>query len=394
MKKFGISVLLLACLLMILSPFQALAASSPLKIVIDDQEVALDVKPLVKDNRVLVPVRGVLEELGMDVTWDQASQTAVIQSDDNTIEMKLGAKEVLVNGKTVAVDSSLTLEGDKLYFPIRFILEITGSNVKWNQATQTIAITSKESLDKTKAFLTKLAEVKYNSVSAEMNIVQAMEFMGEKITTDMDLKMDMVLDPFGIYQHMTMTMEQLGDEKITMESYMTKDGYYSYESTMDQWIKYEDDLLGDLESLSANQIDPATQIELMQRFYENVKVVETDNTYELHASISGSGFQELLDEILDLSSLGLDADLLTGFEMTIDKMDMVSVYDKETLLPLSGTLDSDLTMVIEGEKMKMTQQAEFSYFDYDKLTEIKIPKEAIDKAISFEEYIANLESGL
>jgi hypothetical protein len=394
LKRLALWTMIMACFVMLFSPLQAFAASSKVQVVVDDEVLKLDVAPYIKDNRVLVPVRSVFEELGLLVKWKQSTKTATITDGVTTIEMKLGQKTVKVNGKATKIDTAVSIKDNRVFIPLRFVTENTDGDVKWNQAKKTVYI-STSALDKeTKEFLSKVAQaqVEMNSFSANMKIKQAMDIGGEKITTDMVIDMDAVLDPIGIYQSMKMAMEGPEGEELSTQSYMTKDGYYVYESN--QWIKYDEEMLGDLEDLTQNQLDPNVQIELMEKFYKGVKIVENDKTYELRMSVSGNGFQELLDEILNLSDLGLEEDILAGIDMKIDKMYIVTVLDKETLYPLSGTMDSDITIGIEGEKMSISQQAEYTYSNINKLSEIKIPQEVIDSAVPFEEVYGDLETGL
>lgn len=396
MKRLALWTMIMACFVMLFSPLQAFAASSKVKVVVDDEVLNLDVAPYIKDNRVLVPVRGVFEGLGLSVKWKQSTKTATITDGTTTIEMKLGQKTVKVNGKAIKIDTTVSIKNNRVFIPIRFVTENTDGNVKWNQAKKTVYITT-STLDKeTKEFLSKVtqAQAEMKSFSANMKIKQAMNIGGEKITADMVLDMDAVLDPFGIYQSMKMSMEGPEGVDLTTQSYMTKDGYYVYESTSNQWIKYDDEMLGDIEELTGNQLDPKAQIELMEKFYKGVKIVENDKTYELRMSISGNGFQELLDEILSLTDLGLEEDIFAGMDMNINKMNIVTILDKETLYPLSGTMDSDISMEIEGEKMSIAQQAAYTYSNINKLSEIKIPQEVIDTAVPFEEVYGDFETGL
>src|SRR5690606_3906336 len=143
---------------------------------------------------------------------------------------------------------------------------------------------------------------------------------------------------------------------LTMESYLTKDGYFSYDSMSDQWVKYDDEMADELTGLSDLQMDPTAQFELIKKYYQDVKVIEKEDTYELHASLSGSGFQGLLEEVLNLSELGLEEDLLAGFDIKIKKMDIVSVLDKDTLYPISDTMESDMTIVMDGDEMQIIQK--------------------------------------
>lgn len=388
MKRLTLWSVIVAFLFMLVSPVQAATKSSDVSIVLNGQKVTFDVNPHLEEGRVLVPVRGVFEKLGLEVSWDQPTKTAIIQNEEKTITMKLGEKVVQVNGKDTTIDTSVSIKGDRLFIPVRFVSATFGGNVKWVPASKIVHIATGSFDEDTKALLAKMSGMELNSFSTNMDILQTMSMMGEEITVDMNLNMDMVVDPLGMYQYMSMNMEELGDEEMTSESYFTKDGFYSYDSMIAQWVKYDDEMTLELLDLSNYQMDPIAQFEMMEKYYQNVVIIEHKDTYVLQTSISGDGFQDLLDEMLNIPGLGLGGDLdSAGFEldMTINQMDMVTVIDKETLYPLSGTMVSDMTMGIEGEEINIAQDVKYTYSNFNEIEEIVIPQEVIDKAVSFEE---------
>lgn len=383
MKRLTIWTIVVAFLFMLVSPVQAATKNSDVSIVLNGREVTFDVNPHLEEGRVLIPVRGVFEKLDLKVKWDQSTKTATIQNEEKTIVMKLGEKVVQVNGKNTVIDTAVSIKGNRLFIPVRFVSATFGGNVKWVPASKIVHITTDSFDEETKELLAKLSGTELNSFSTKMDIVQTMSMMGEEVTVDMTLDMDMVVDPFGMYQYMNMSMEQLGNEGMTSESYFTKDGFYSYDSMMDQWVKYDDAMTEDLLDLSNYQMDPIAQFEMMEKYYQNVVVIENKDTYELYTSISGDGFQDLLDEMLNVPGMGLGE----GFEMdmTINQMDMVTIIDKETFYPLSGTMVSNMTMGIEGEEINIAQDVEYTYSNINEIEEIVIPQEVIDKAVPVEE---------
>jgi hypothetical protein len=50
---------------------------------INDQEITLDVKPVIIEGRTLVPLRFVSTALGADVGWDGAKETVTISTNSS-----------------------------------------------------------------------------------------------------------------------------------------------------------------------------------------------------------------------------------------------------------------------------------------------------------------------
>jgi len=98
--------------------------------------------PQMQQGRVLVPLRGVLEQIGADINWNEATQTVRAQMADRTIELQLGNREATVNGKSVSLAVPATRIGGSTMVPLRFLSEALGANVDWNESSQRVDITT------------------------------------------------------------------------------------------------------------------------------------------------------------------------------------------------------------------------------------------------------------
>ncbi len=96
--------------------------------------------PLQVQGRTLVPVRGVLEKLGAEVAWVPSTRSVVATTASMDIELHLGDRQAMVNGKSVTLDvPAQEIEGHTMV-PLRFLGEALGGTVKWNDATRTVTI--------------------------------------------------------------------------------------------------------------------------------------------------------------------------------------------------------------------------------------------------------------
>ncbi|WP_312647525.1 stalk domain-containing protein [Aminipila sp.] len=91
-------------------------------------------------NRTQVPLRIAMESYGCQVSWDQASQTAIVEKDGVKVEVPIGANYILKNGVKIPNDTAALVKDDRTYLPIRAVLEAFGANVSWDQTTQTVVI--------------------------------------------------------------------------------------------------------------------------------------------------------------------------------------------------------------------------------------------------------------
>ena len=99
-----------------------------------------DVAPYIKNDRVMLPVRFVSENLGAEVEWNEADGVVTVIKDDITIILYIDKATALVNGEEVSLDSSACIKESRTFVPIRFIAENLGEEVKWNGEEQTVTI--------------------------------------------------------------------------------------------------------------------------------------------------------------------------------------------------------------------------------------------------------------
>ncbi len=109
-----------------------------------------DQKPIVKNNRVLIPIRPLMETLEKTVEWDDEKQQTTISDETTTVRLTAGSG---VMEKTVAnpIDGTVkteevTLEappevvGGRTCLPVRAVVEAFGAAVIWEAETNTILI--------------------------------------------------------------------------------------------------------------------------------------------------------------------------------------------------------------------------------------------------------------
>lgn len=101
-----------------------------------------DVKPYTdRNDRTLVPIRFIADNLGAETSWNEEKQVATIKKDDKTIDICIRCKKIFVNGKQVKTDSIGEKKDDiRTMVPLRFISEMFGAKVGWDEKTLTVTI--------------------------------------------------------------------------------------------------------------------------------------------------------------------------------------------------------------------------------------------------------------
>ena len=103
-------------------------------------QIPLEVPPIMKNDRVLVPLRGIADALGLNTQWYGTTQTIVITGGEKSISLGIGSQRVMVGDTAIEMSVTPILEKDHTYVPVRFVSEAFGAMVDWDNATQTVEI--------------------------------------------------------------------------------------------------------------------------------------------------------------------------------------------------------------------------------------------------------------
>ena len=139
--KRAVSILLMV---VIMAMCVCVSAQSNVRVTLDGNEIFFpDTQPFIDDrDRVLVPIRFVSEALGALVDWENESQTAIIRQGRDEIRYTVYQPMAYLNDEMMVMDTYGILKDDRTLVPIRFISELLGCTVIWDEKTSTVVITS------------------------------------------------------------------------------------------------------------------------------------------------------------------------------------------------------------------------------------------------------------
>jgi alpha-tubulin suppressor-like RCC1 family protein len=112
----------------------------PVTVALNDQTVPLPLPPVIVNGSCLVPVRGVFEKLGAQVSWDYKMRTVLITKHDLSIRLVVNSSVATINNRSVVLTQSAQIISDSVVVPLRFISETLGANVIWNQEEYRVSI--------------------------------------------------------------------------------------------------------------------------------------------------------------------------------------------------------------------------------------------------------------
>ena len=118
------------------------AYASGIIVEIDGVQVDFDGQdPANVDGRTLVPVRGVFEALGFEMSWDANSQQITLTG-DNVIALTIGSSNFTTDGQSHMLDAPAQIIGGRTMLPLRAVLESVGYGIGWDDARSAVLITT------------------------------------------------------------------------------------------------------------------------------------------------------------------------------------------------------------------------------------------------------------
>lgn len=122
-------------------PGQPDGAVPPLRLIVKGQNVEFDSEPYIDANdRLMVPVRAILEALGATVDWDEAERTVSISGQGHTLLLKIDSTRAVVDGGQRTMDTCPVIKNERTMLPARYVGEYLGFTVDWDEETRTVTV--------------------------------------------------------------------------------------------------------------------------------------------------------------------------------------------------------------------------------------------------------------
>ena len=121
-------------------------AADEISVTINEKIIEFDVQPQLINNRTMVPMRKIFEELGANVEWIDEMQLVMATYGPKIVAMEIGLDSFSITDaslgetKTIPLDSPAVIVDGRTLIPVRAVAECFGYSVSWNDATQTVII--------------------------------------------------------------------------------------------------------------------------------------------------------------------------------------------------------------------------------------------------------------
>jgi hypothetical protein len=115
-----------------------------LSFVRDGVTTAIDAAPTIVDGRTLLPLRfaalavGVIED---DIIWDAGRRTVTLLRGDRVVQLRIGDKNMTINGVVVPMDVAAAIVGGRTVLPISAVARALRAGIAWDATARTVTVT-------------------------------------------------------------------------------------------------------------------------------------------------------------------------------------------------------------------------------------------------------------
>ena len=105
-----------------------------------------DAKPIIYNDRTLIPNRAVFEKENCYVDWDSKNNMAVIGNEEKVIFISINGEKMKVydivkdEENEIDLDVPAMIVDESTMIPLRAVSEALGAKVEWNQQSNTVSL--------------------------------------------------------------------------------------------------------------------------------------------------------------------------------------------------------------------------------------------------------------
>lgn len=130
--------------------------SEQVNININGQRINPDVSAFVQNGRTMAPLSAVFKKLGADVQWVGSEQKVVVNYNNTKITLWIGNKQAEVNSNVRQMEVAPVIVNNRTMVPLRFISENIVMKVGWLGSVKLVTITAPKYFDNIASNLTVL----------------------------------------------------------------------------------------------------------------------------------------------------------------------------------------------------------------------------------------------
>ena len=107
-------------------------------------QVRMDIAPFIYQSRTMLPIRYVAEALGFMVTWDANTRTVYLVDKENIVQIPVNTNNIVVNGKSFTSDVKPMIKNNRTMLPVANVARALGledgKDILWDAAMKYVTL--------------------------------------------------------------------------------------------------------------------------------------------------------------------------------------------------------------------------------------------------------------
>ncbi len=128
---------------------QRKAGAKDVLVYVNGKRPTMDVPPMVKEGRTLIPFRALAQALNATVNWDETTKTVTMERDGHVVKLTLDSLTATIDGQPVNLDVPAQLHNNRTLVPVRLLAMALNADVVWDNETETVVVTPNEAEEET-----------------------------------------------------------------------------------------------------------------------------------------------------------------------------------------------------------------------------------------------------
>ena len=124
------------------------SAEENIFVILNGKQIEFDVPPQTVNDRTMVPMRKIFEELGAKVEWIEDTQMILASKDSKFVLMQIGKPAMIIKDFKIGSEERIELDSEpfitdgRTLVPVRAVSEAFNMQVDWDGAKKEVLINS------------------------------------------------------------------------------------------------------------------------------------------------------------------------------------------------------------------------------------------------------------
>ena len=181
LHKLGIITLILISIFNFSYGSSPVYANHSIGVYIDNKPLKMDVPPIIRSGRTLVPISAIGNALSCKITWNERNQSVIIRKQASIIRLSINSKLAYIDDNPMKLDYPPIIVNSRTMVPLSFVTKALNHSIKWDPVLMNVHVTTD-----TRNMSIAEATQSYNDVIVIDAITLKMNIRGQIKTVKLD----------------------------------------------------------------------------------------------------------------------------------------------------------------------------------------------------------------